>query len=1284
MKNVRVATFLAVLLGASYALAQQTDASVSGTVTDPTGAHIVSAIVTALNTATGTATPATTNEAGVYTMPGLRPGTYNFTAEHPGFRKSVESGVVLEVGSVITLNLGLELGQTSESVEVKAEAIEVSATSASVGNVVEGKRLLDLPLDGRSAYSLLLTQPGVQLGTNYILNGNQGGTVNFTTDGVSTMDNLHQSAFYLYSNVASVDRVEEFRVVTSAADAEYGRGSGQVQMVTRAGGNKFNGSVYWEVRNGDFNANTFFNNAAGRNPDGSLVDQRSQLKQNNYGIRFGGPVKKNKMFFNGIYEPYKQRNFTTVDPVVFTPQALAGNVRFYPGVVNGNVFSTVPTVDANGNPVQPAAATGGLQTVSVLGRDPLAMTVDPTGVMAHVLSYLPAPNNYRVGDGLNTAGYNWNQPTPVNFELYEGRIDYNFDEKERLAITLSQQSYHSFNVASPPPYPSTPGQADPTETTTYSAALTSVLRPNLINELRMGIFRSRTIVQAPYDPATPGSKGFLPIINGQGTLIYPGALSTTWSGPYGNLGIPGNYLQPTYQYGDNITWIKGKHSFKAGFQYRFISLAGFDFSTPPNPEVILGAPPLAPITNISTGANPIPGIGQNASVANSLLESLAGLMVETLQTEISPGGTNPQFLPGQEPYHSWHQNEMDWFFKDDWKITPSLTLNLGVRQEIYPAPTEQQGKGLAPVGNAAGAFGISGTNMNSLFNPFATGGTPTVIQAIGPGTANPGLSYYNTDYKNFAPAVGLAWAVPGKDGMWKVISGGPNRMTVRMGYSIGYQRLPIGLINVASGSEPGYTVQEAELTSTNLTNVVVPVPPAGVPLSLVPESGAGSHTQTMYAYEHNLRTPYTENYNVTITRALPGQWTMDLAYVGSSSHELVQSVDTNEVNIFENGILNGFNQVRAGGDSPLLDSIFPSTYAAVAAAGGTTKYLLGNSATLGFFANNNPGGLANYISTTNSLSNVVGGLLLNAKLPLNYIAANPQFLHTYLIGNFGNATYNSLQIQAQKRFAKGFSVQTSYVWSKDLGTNEGDSPTFVDDFRTLRNEGLDKRELSFDYESVYKANGLYELPFGKGKWIGGNAPGWVNKIIGDWQIGAITLMYSGQPLTFTAQNTINNTTGGSATGALANFTANLLGPMPGHGVTMNGSGVIYFPGLTQITDPSVASLPAALQPLSTLKAIAGPNGAPLLVNPLPGQMGTLSQEAIHGPGSKALNMNVIKRIRINERFMAQIGATAENVTNTPTFANPSTNIESTGFGRITAEGGLYPVRLIVLQARFNF
>ncbi len=1282
-KNVCVAACFAALLLGPVAFAQ-TDASVSGTVADPSGAHVVSATVTALNVATGVATPAITNEAGVYTLPPLPPGRYTFTAEHPGFRKSVINDVELQTGTVITLNMGLELGQTSESVEVQAQATEVNATSASVGSVIDGQRLQDLPLNGRSAYGLLITQPGVQQGTNFVLNGNQGGTVNFTMDGLSSMDNLHQSAFYLYSNVVSVDRAEEVRIVTSAADAEYGRGSGQVQMVTRAGGNKFVGSAFEEFRNAELNANDFFNNLAGSNPNGTPLKPRSQLKQNNYGVRFGGPVKRNKMFFNGIYEPYKQRNFTTVNPVVYTASALAGNFRFYPGAVDGNAQAAVPTVNLQGQPVQPATATGPLQTVSVLGRDPARLTADPTGVMTHVLSYLPLPNNYLVGDGLNTAGFTWNQPTPVNFELYEGRVDYNFDEKNHLAITLGQQSYHSFNVATPPPYPTTPGQSDPTETSSYTAALTSILRPNLINEARMGIFRTRTLVQAPYDPATPGSKGFLPVINGSETLIYPAALTNAFSGPYGNLGIPGNYIDPTYQYGDNVTWIKGKHSFKGGVQFRLISLAGFDFQTSNLPIVVLGAPPLSPITNINTGTNPISGVGQNAGAAAALLEALSGSTLEATQTNISPGGTNPAFLAGQQPYHNWHQNEFDWFFKDDWKLTPSLTLNLGVRWELYLPPSEQQGKGLAPVGGSQGVFGISGTTMSSLFNPFATGGSPTVVQPIGPGTTNPGMQYYNTDYKNFAPALGLAWAVPG-EGMWKWLSGGKDRMTIRMGYGIGYQRLPIGLVDTAAGHEPGYSEVDTTFTATNLSNVVVPVPPGGVPLAPVPLTGGNSHTLSLYGYQGNLRTPYTQNYNITVARALGNAWTMEFAYVGSSSHEQVRTVDTNEVNIYENGILNAFNTVLAGGDSPLIDQIFSNNYASVAAAGSGSKFVLSNSATQGFFVNNNPGGFANYISTTNALSNVVGGLLTKAGLPANYIVANPQYLHSYLIGNFGNATYNSLQVQLNKRFAHGFSFQTNYVWSKDLGSDEGDSPTFTDSFRTLRDEGLDKRPLSFDYESVWKANGLYDFPFGKGKRFGANSNGVMDRIIGGWQMGVTALMYSGQPLTFTAQNTVNTVNAGTgfATSA-ASFTADMLGAIPGHGTTMTGNGVIYFPGLTQILDPSVANIPAALRGLSTLRAIAGSNGQPLIVNPLPGQLGTLGLAPFRGPGSKNLNVDLIKRIRINERFTAQIGASALNITNTPTFANPQTSINSTAFGRITTTGGYQPSRLIVLQARFNF
>jgi hypothetical protein len=1275
MGKFQVALLLCPLFLGSFAFGQ-TDASVSGTVTDPSGAHVVNAIVTATHVETGTRTPVRTNEAGVYTMPSLPPGKYTFNAEHPGFRKAVLNDVTLQVGSVFTLNLTLELGSTSETVEVHAAAIEVNATSASVGEVVEGKRLLDLPLAGRSAYDLLITQPGVQgsTGTNFYLNGNQAGAVNFTMDGINAQNNLLSGSFYLYSNVVSTDRAEEFRVVTSAADAEYGRGSGQVQMVTRGGGNSFHGAAFSEVRNGIFNANNFINNAAGTDANGHERAKRDQLKQNNYGVRMGGPVKKNKTFFNGIWEPYKQRNNAAFTATVLTPSAKQGIFRFFPGVQNGNTTAAVPTVDSSGNPVAPAGAT--LQNVSLFGRDPNRLAADPTGNIAHVLSYMPAPNNFQFGDGLNTAGYTWNRPIPVNFELYEGRVDHIFNEKHRIAITANHQSYHSFNVAANPPWPSIPGQADPTETTQYSLALTSVLRPNLLNDLRIGAFRPRTVVQVPWElgqnPLTGSDdarKALLPTVGGLGFVPQ---FASGITNPIA--GQPSNYIAPVYQWGDSVTWIKGRHSFKGGVEVRFISDSGYDANNT-TARITFGANTTAPATNITSG-NAITGIGANGTLATNLLYDLSGSISNSttagvFQTNYSPGGKNPAFLPGETRYREWHQNEFSWYFKDDFKVTPNLTLNLGIRWEYYAPPTEGQGKMVAPVGGGAALFGISGTTFGSEFQPGVTNGTPTAVQIIGPGTAHD-IPIYNPDKNNFAPALGLAYNLPGT-GMWKWLSGGPNKMTVRMGYGIGYQRLPIYVTHNNAGLEPGLSEDDRSFP-VNLSGAVLPVQPAGVPLAVVPITGGISHSQTLYAFDQGLRTPYAQNYNFTISRSLPGGLVMNLGYVGSKGSKLARSINTNEFNIFENGILQGFKTVQAGGDSPLLDQLLAPLGASGVASGKTI-----GATVQSFFANNNPGGLAALIGATSG-----GAILAAAGKPANFIVANPQYLATFLVGNYGNSSYNSLQLEVNKRFAKGFTAQGSYVWSHSLGDSEGDSSVLVDSFRTLRNESIDKRPLSFDYQHALKMNGLYELPFGKGKLLGRNANGFLDRIIGGWELGAVAIMYSGAPLAITGQNTFNATGNvGAAGGTSYGFTPDLVGSLPTAAVSKNGRNVTIFSGLTQIKDPN-SNVNPAVAPFSTLLAIAGSNGKPILVNSQPGTLGSLPFGYVRGPGAKSLNLNLIKRIKINERFTAQIGATAQNATNTPIFANPTSanlNINSTNFGVITSATG---ARLIVMQGRLTF
>lgn len=1265
MKKVCLSALFSALFCASLAFGQS--ASVTGTVTDPSGAQVAGAKVTAVNADTGVATGATSNDTGLYAFPSLQPGKYTVTAERTGFRKAAISDITLQIGSQVSVNLGLELGQTSETVEVSATVTAINATSATVGDVVTGKQLQDLPLTGRSAYGLLNTQPGVvgTTGTNFYLNGNQGNAINYTMDGINAQNNLLTGSFYNYSNVASVDRIEEMRVVTSPADAEYGRGSGQVQMVTRGGGGTFRGAVFEELRNTAFNANDFFNNTRGQ--------QRNILIQNNYGVRFGGPLKKNRTFFNGIYEPYKQRSKNSFSALSYTASARQGIFRYNPGVLNSNAAAATPSVDFSGNPLNSAT----LQSARVFGVDPNRLAFDPTGALTKQLALTPLPNDFRLGDGLNTAGYTWNRPVPIDFGLYEGRIDHILNDQHRLTMTLNHQAFASINVAAPPPFPTAPWQVNPTETTQYSFTFTSVLRANLINEFKAGVYRPRTTVLTPFNEGDVGPVSHKDILNVKNGTPYVMNFAGAVTNPIG--GNQSDYIAPNYQWGNTTTWIKGKHSFKGGVEIRFIGDSGYDANNVV-PIVTLGANGAVPVQGIST----LTGIGNNAAAAQNLLLDLSGSVIAATQTNNSPGGTNPKFLPGETRYREWHQNEASFFFKDDFKIRPNITLNLGVRYELYLRPTEGQGKALAPVGGSGAAFGISGNSMGALFQPGVLAGTQTLIQNIGAGTAHPDVELYHTDRNNFAPALGIAWSLAGSDRL-RWLTGKKDQTTIRAGYGIGYQRIPIYLTHNDSGFEPGFSSIDQSTTATNLSNLILPVPPAGAVLSAVPFVGVGSHTQNLYTLDPNFRTPYIQNMSLSVQRQLPGDTSLTVSYVGSLGRKLPRSMDMNEVNVLNNGLLEAFKVVQAGGKSPLIDQIFnnlpnAANAAVVAANGGGSSYVTSAAAaatTQSFFANNNPGGFANFINVSNFGTGLVGGLIPNAKLPSNLVVVNPQFAQSYLTGNWGNSTYHSLQVSATRRFGKGLSLQGSYVFSKTLGEDDGQSSTYVATYRSLRNAHLDKALLSFDRTNAVKINSIYELPFGKGKLIGKNSNGFIDRIIGGWQMGSIFNYSTGAPLTITGQNTFNNTT------ISAGFTPNLVGALPQVEVTKLPGYVTLFPGLTQVADPNRPTL-AALNGRSTLFSWRDANGL-VFTNAGAGQIGTLGLGVVRAPATAQLDLNIKKRIKINERFSFVLGATATNVTNHVVFAAPTAanlNINSTSFGRSTSTAN--GPRILVVQGRIDF
>src|SRR5262249_44331502 len=262
---------------------------------------------------------------------------------------------------------------------------------------------------------------------------------------------------------------------------EYGRGSGQVQLITRSGTNQFHGSVFEQHRSTALNANTWFNNLEGRPLLSPLHNQ--------FGARLGGPIKKNKTFFHVVYEGQRVRDKNTVNSLVLTQTARQGIFRFFPGATNANANARVPTVDVNGNPVAPATATGPLQSVNLFGRDPNRSVIDTTGIIAQYLKLTPLPNNFRSGDGLNTAGFSWTRRDTKDFDNLTIKIDHQINDFHRVSYTYTRDNEERLNGFLPQRFPNTPGGFITFKNRLHSLSLTSTLRPNLVNEFRAGAYR---------------------------------------------------------------------------------------------------------------------------------------------------------------------------------------------------------------------------------------------------------------------------------------------------------------------------------------------------------------------------------------------------------------------------------------------------------------------------------------------------------------------------------------------------------------------------------------------------------------------------------------------------------------------------------------------------------------------------------------------------------------------------------------------------------------------------
>jgi hypothetical protein len=1309
-------TFAAVLfltLELSINVLAQVNATVGGTVSDTSGALIPGVEVTAKNVNTGITDMRITNETGSYDFASLQPGQYSVSAMLSGFQTAIYNNVQLSQGQQVRLNFALQVGTVAQAVQVVAEANTLLATtSASVGAVVPEAEVRTLPLASRNVLDLSHTTAGA-VGDNF--DGARTTQLNTTRDGLPTMDGRYNSSNGVYSAIfTSPDLVEEVQVITNNVDPALGRGAIQVRMQTRSGTNEFHGAVFYSNNNSALNAQPWFNNLVGA--------ARNYTNRNQFGARLGGPIIKNKAFFFVLTDDQRYLEKVYDDAVVLTGPARQGIFRYLTqnatgtngGLTrrNGNAFATIPSVSLAGQTLTADPTTGAplfLNSFNLFSdvKDPNRTQIDPVWFGPQYLTRMPLPNNWTVGDGLNTAGFQWLQPhngldsatgksPSSNRNHLTTRFDYQITAKEKLNFVMSVED--DWGVTGQTGLADFPKGYNGTVERIpyfYTLGLTSTLSPLILSEFRVGLKMDNWYGTSPFhngccrdgageDDISASSKEALasyPQIPGISRLFYtqPGLGLGSYA-PFSSVAAAPRFnTSPLGQLAENVSWIKGTHSFQAGFEF---TRSGSSQRTTG------GIGTSFPYATLGIGNIPIPNIdsahfaalnSNDISTAQNVVANLSGTIANIAEKFVTNSPKDTSYIDFTKTAfvdRVYRQNDWAAFFRDTWKVTKNLTLNLGLRYDKYGIPYDITGMGQRPLGGQAALFGCSGTSFSVMWNPNVGCNLANLTQVEFAGKGYKALPY-NDDWKDFGPAVGFSWSLP-----WFKQS-----TVLRGGYGIAYGG---GLPEYQNygrqiGAQPGSQIVVTYTPATYLdinhiaTANIIPLPLNGV-LPSTPTPLTNRTTQ-MTAYADNRRTQYTQSFNLSLQRQLSRDTTLEVSYIGSKGTRLWGQVELNEDNIFENGILDAFNVTRAGGNAPLFDQILKGlNVTGVGVVNGTTltgsQALRKFSTTNQWLANGSVAALANWFNTTSALTGQNGGLLRNGKLPENFIVVNPQFGSDQLFGNNDNSIYHSLQMQVTKRLSRGVTGQFAYTWSKNLGNSANNPST-----RDPRNWHLQRGLLNIDHTNNFQAHGTYELPFGPDRKFLSKAPSWAQRIVEGWDVSGIMSHVSGDPLSFTS--TLNTIAFASSVN-----TADLVGSIPkGIGGVRKESGFVdYF---HNSLSTSAAPMPnfggdTSLPGRFSNQVVSDRAGNIVLQNPMPGKTGNTAVgfPSLRGPGMLNLDMALSKRIRIGENNrMFTMRLDAVGFLNRPIWADPTTDINSTAFGRITTASGS---RVVTLNARVDF
>ena len=1223
---IRTCLLVVLLLSPSLLCAQAYFGTVSGELTDASGAVVQGASVMLSDEEKGFNFITTSDSSGRYLFRSVAPGFYSITAEAKGFAKSTSAPFKVDVNQNATTNLTLKVGAQSQTIEVGARAQTIQTEDAETGQVVNRRFINDLPLIDRSVASLTSLAPGVTemddqckepcLGTNFVSNGSRGATADILADGASATNSEPNGGITSATYLPSPEAVQEFKVQQTNFSAEYGfSGASVVNMITRSGTNKFHGSVYEFFRDDSLDANDWFANHNG--------EPIPPLRRNNFGFTFGGPIFKNKTFFFVDYDGLRSSGLSTANAGVPTDLMRAGDFGEvcaaqggtfdssglcdvaagqiwdpYSGVLDPNAGGIVRSVFIPYNNLATYTSPGPASQVQGNLIDPVAQ---------QMMALFPEPN---AGDDIYNNWFGSGASKRSN-DQFDVKIDHRWTQNNLMSGKFAYQYNPASSGLDCFKNFADPCQGGPGWSNAHLFAIndTHTFSPSLLMNVTLGFTRGVWHIDAynPHGQDDPlGILGFPSYLQSNGFKGVPAIFIDQYSSAgYANIGTDpyGNYRlgQDTGQLTVTLDKVRGSHELKFGFDGRIHQI-----------NYIQTNSPAGKFSFNEDGSYACPS-GRDECGGDPMASFMMGMF--TQGDAGNEGGSNYeiQFRPATTNY------QYGFFVQDNWKATSKLTLNLGVRYDVTLPRTDRHNRQNWFDPNAASP--LNGGSVT--FNDPVTGNPVTLNLKGGEVFASSGQrTNYVTDWNDIQPRFGFAYQFAPK-------------MVVRGGYGIYYGQSRAGVTGVAPYGSQGFN-QYTNVITANPVDHATPyahlnnpfpnglIQPAGSSLGLLNDVGfdANGPLRTPGANQ----TPYEQSWSLGIERQLPSNILINAEYIGKKGTHLPFSGSNyrNHLGSWVEGL--------AVGDPNAADPCQAFTIACL-------NNLVDNP-----FA----GSITDPNSTIGSSFDQISYQQLLLPFPqFTGVTTEPQMI--------ASSIYHGLQLVAEKKFSNGLQFLASYTWSKSIddASNADDNVTWLGSFSSLQNPNAPwaERSLStFDIPHVFQLSYSYDLPFGRGRPFLGNMPRWADLIIGGWKTNGIWRFADGRPLAFTVED-------GNPLPTYGTQRPNLVGtPRRNHGSDFMDQ---YFVG-------------------------NNPDDHPNFLRPEDFTLGNAPRAlgSLRSPWSFTADMSVGKQFRIREEMNFEFRIEAQNALNHPVFGTPDTTVDGENFGQIfqTSVGP----RQVQLAFKFNF